>query len=158
MEADLTESLTRRRVPHMIEATNSILQFFLGLGSNDPAAQIIGQFADVTITCLGAMRWRRCTALLLQQRSDKGTRYLAYLDTKIVHHGGSFGTDCSAVTRDAIVKDVVSMLKKMKFCAAQSKEACELHRELMDLKAKAESIESKYLEQIQSHVDQAFGF
>ena len=60
------------------------------------------------------MRWRRCTGYLVIQKSDNGTRYLAYLHDKIKHSSTSFGTTCNLVKFKDIKEGYQKELPKLK--------------------------------------------
>jgi len=59
---------------------------------------------DITILIFRKILYRRCTVYLVSQSSDKGSRILAYLYSKINHSAQSFGTDCFNVKMDDIKK------------------------------------------------------
>ena len=46
------------------------------------------------------IRWRRCTAFLVIQKSALGVRYLCYMYDKIKHSANSFGTTCEMAAND----------------------------------------------------------
>ena len=59
---------------------------------------------DITILIFRKILYRRCTVYLVSQSSDKGSRILAYLYSKINHSAQSFGTDCFNVKMADIKK------------------------------------------------------
>lgn len=61
---------------------------------------------DIRVHILGVMRWRRATAILVKQESERGTRYLAVLDDTVKHFGQSFGTSKENISRANIFKDL----------------------------------------------------
>ena len=63
---------------------------------------------DITGVCYHILRWRRLTAYLIIQISDKGIRYLCYFSDEVKHHGQSFGTSMETVDS----KQVYDVLEK----------------------------------------------
>lgn len=63
---------------------------------------------DITAVCYYILRWRRCTAYLVIQMSDKGIRYLCYFSDEVKHHAQSFGTSMETVDS----KQVYDVLEK----------------------------------------------
>ena len=56
------------------------------------------------------MRWRRCTAYLLIQKSNNKVKYVAYLYDKVEHSATSFGTSCHA----SLIQDIKAEFVKHK--------------------------------------------
>ena len=50
----------------------------------------IGEYIEIWMSQL--LRWRRCTGMVVVQRSNKGVRFLFYAFDKIMHGAHSFGT------------------------------------------------------------------
>ena len=65
---------------------------------------------DITILIFRKILYRRCTVYLVSQSSDKGSRILAYLYSKINHSAQSFGTDCFNVKMADIKKYIAETI------------------------------------------------
>ena len=65
---------------------------------------------DITILVFRKILYRRCTVYLVSQSSDKGSRILAYLYSKINHSAQSFGTDCFNVKMADIKKYIAETI------------------------------------------------
>jgi len=67
---------------------------------------------DIIGVCYHILRWRRCTAYLVIQFSDRGTRYLCYFSDEIKHHAQSFGTSMENVDKNQVFKWIEENSKK----------------------------------------------
>ena len=71
---------------------------------------------DIKGKIIYIMRYRRCTVYLVIQKSNLGTRLLAYLYSKIKHSAQSFGTGCHQVDKKDILEHFPSdLVGKCKF-------------------------------------------
>ena len=71
---------------------------------------------DIKGKIIYIMRYRRCTVYLVIQKSNLGTRLLAYLYSKIKHSAQSFGTGCHQVQKKDILEHFPSdLVGKCKF-------------------------------------------
>lgn len=62
------------------------------------------------------LRYRRCTAMVVVQISDRGVRFLLYMYDEIIHNGGGFGTSCNFTIDEAkkIIKETFEDMKNDK--------------------------------------------
>jgi hypothetical protein len=67
------------------------------------------KYEDILGSVFHIMRYRRCTVFLIEQESDMGIRYLAYLCDKIKHGATNFGTTIDLVSKD----DIMNEFKKL---------------------------------------------
>lgn len=66
---------------------------------------------DIKCYLFDILKWRSCTAYLLVQTSNRGIRYLAYLDSTVYHHGGGCGNtsiNASNITDPEIKKSFLN--------------------------------------------------
>lgn len=66
---------------------------------------------DIIGVCYHILRWRRCTAYLVIQFSDKGFRHLCYFSDEIKHHAQSFGTSIETVNKAQVFTSMRSNLE-----------------------------------------------
>jgi hypothetical protein len=71
---------------------------FIDLGKNFISTfEVVSQDGVERITSYATdlLRWRRCTGMVVIQKSNRGPRFLLYLYDEVFHHGSGFGTDCN---------------------------------------------------------------
>ena len=120
----LSRGRLREDVPDvLLHATEAVIRFIL---KQDPynilhtpdAPQDLGTYGGITLTYLGVLRKSRsCTAWLVQQASERGLRYSAYLDITTKHVGEHFANNCGENLKPEILKGVARALASLKFCA-----------------------------------------
>jgi hypothetical protein len=93
--------INRQLTTYIVSDTNTY-------GNEEPNITIKSD--DITILIFRKILYRRCTVYLVSQSSDKGSRILAYLYSKINHSAQSFGTDCFNVKMADIKKYIAETI------------------------------------------------
>ena len=67
---------------------------------------------DIKCVCYHILRWRRCTAYMFIQFSNKGIRHLCYFSDEVKHNGQSFGTSMENVDKNQVYQCMEENLKR----------------------------------------------
>lgn len=91
---------------------------------------------DLTAYCLELLpNWRRCTAMIVLQRSSLGSRLVAYTDSKISNGAASFGTNCEQANGNVqpLLDEYINSLRKWQGGRTQKKELDTLRNQMLDI-------------------------